>query len=194
MRASCASPRRAPTNTMGELRDSTDTILESADGGGDRGNFAIVHSVEPGVFYMHVTADAVGTYFPLAEMGEFEDADEERTAPDVPDAAMVAMVAFQTHISAPIIQAKCVNCHVQGGLSGNTRLVFVPSTNADHLSHNLNAFREFLRRQHEEGSDGAARVLTKVTGGDGHGGSVQIEAGSADYQNLATFLALLEEG
>ncbi len=185
---------QGPTNTMGELRDSTDTILESADGGGDRGNFAIVHSVEPGVFYMHVTADAVGTYFPLAEMGEFEDADEERTAPDVPDAAMVAMVAFQTHISAPIIQAKCVNCHVQGGLSGNTRLVFVPSTNADHLSHNLNAFREFLRRQHEEGSDGAARVLTKVTGGDGHGGGVQIEAGSADYQNLATFLALLEEG
>ncbi|MXY54593.1 MAG: hypothetical protein F4Y86_18990 [Gammaproteobacteria bacterium] len=185
-----------PTNTMGELRDSTDAVIESADGGGDRGNFSIVHSVEPGVFYMHVTADAVGTYFPVAEMGEFEDVDEEPSAPDEPDAPAMpdaAMVAFETYISTPIIHARCINCHVQGGLSGNTHLVFVRATDPDHLNKNLGAFREFLRHQHEEGEDGVALILSKVTGGNLHGGGIQLQAGSADYENLATFLDLLAE-
>ena len=185
-----------PTNTMGELRDSTDTVIEEADGGGDRGNFSIVHSVEPGVFYMHVTADEVGTYFPVAEVGEFEDEHahedehDEPSAPDVPDAALVA---FQTHISAPIIQDNCIQCHVQGGLSGNTHLVFVRSTDADHLNKNFAVFREFLHHQHEDGEDGAALVLTKVTGGAGHGGGVRLDAGSAEYANLEMFLELLAE-
>ena len=182
-----------PTNTMGELRDDTDTVIESADGGGDRGNFSIVHSVEPGVFYMHVTADAVGTYFPLAEMGEFDDVDEEHTEPEEPDVPDAALVAFQTFISTPIVQAKCVNCHVQGGASGHTHLIFVPATDADHLTKNLNAFREYLHHQHEEGGNGAAVILTKVTGGDTHGGGVQLEPDSAEYENLAIFLGLLAE-
>ena len=182
-----------PTNTMGELRDSTDTVIESADGGGDRGNFSIVHSVEPGVFYMHVTADAVGTYFPLAEMGTFDDVDEEPSAPEEPDVPDAALVAFQTSISAPIVQAKCIQCHVQGGVSGNTHLVFVRSTDADHLTKNLGAFRELLHHEHEHGEDGAVLVLTKVTGGDNHGGGVQLDRNSTDYANLEIFLGLLAE-
>ena len=84
-------------------------------------------------------------------------------------------------------------CHVQGGLSGNTHLVFVPSTDADHLNKNFAVFREFLHHQHEDGEDGAALVLTKVTGGAGHGGGVRLDAGSAEYANLEMFLELLAE-
>lgn len=186
-----------PTNTMGELRDSTDTVIESADGGGDRGNFSIVHSVQPGVFYMHVTADAVGTYFPLAQMGEFDDVDEVVTDDGNDDddepTESPATAFFRESISTQIVQARCVQCHVQGGLSGNTRLVFVRSTDADHINKNVNAFKEFLRRQHDDGEDGTAVVLTKVTGGDAHGGGVQIDAGSTLYSNLESFLALLDE-
>ena len=54
-------------------------------------------------------------------------------------------------------------------------------------------FLEFLHHQADHGDDGAALVLTKVTGGDNHGGGVQIEANSTDYQNLAAFLDLLAE-
>ena len=39
--------------------------------------------------------------------------------------AEAAEAAFIEHISGPIVQAKCVNCHVAGGLSGHTRLVLV---------------------------------------------------------------------
>ena len=185
-----------PTNTMGELRDSADQVIESADGGGDRGNFSIVHSVAPGVFYMHVTADAVGTYFPVAAMGEFEDVDEEPSAPDEPDEPDepepdAALAAFETLISRPIVQAKCVNCHVQGGLSGNTHLVFVRSTDPDHLTKNLDVFRGFLNHEQGDGEGGAALILSKATGGNMHGGGVQLEEGSSDYENLATFLGLL---
>lgn len=184
-----------PTNTMGELRDSTDAVIESADGGGDRGNFSIVHSVEPGVFYMHVTADAVGTYFPVAEMGEFEDVDEEPSAEDDHHEAeepteAAATTFFRESISTPIVQGRCINCHVQGGTApnGGAHLVFVPATDADHIEKNVSAFRDFIDN-HED----SAYVLTKATGGAGHGGGAQLTTGSTDYRNLASFLALLED-
>ena len=44
-----------------------------------------------------------------------------------------AAKVFRELISGPIVQAKCVACHVQGGLSGHTRLVFEPSTTLNHV-------------------------------------------------------------
>ena len=45
---------------------------------------------------------------------------------------------FQTLISGPIVQTKCINCHVEGGASANTRLVFVDDTDPDHEATNRN--------------------------------------------------------
>ena len=89
---------------------------------------------------------------------------------------------------SPIVQAKCVICHVQGGVSGATRLVFVPASSADHEALNLQAFRDFL----EEVDDGANVILNKVQG-VAHGGGVQAAAGTEDYANLQRFLGLLGE-
>ena len=89
---------------------------------------------------------------------------------------------------SPIVQAKCVLCHVQGGVSGTTRLVFVPASNADHEALNLQTFRDFL----EQVDDGANVILNKVQG-VAHGGGVQAAAGTEDYANLRRFLALLGE-
>ena len=98
---------------------------------------------------------------------------------------------FRDYISGPIIQSKCINCHVEGGLSGNTRLVFVRSSDtADHEMLNLQSFEDFLAAVEDEG--GGTRILNKIQGVS-HGGGVQVPVGSADFANMEDFLGLLGE-
>ena len=59
---------------------------------------------------------------------------------------------FQQLISGPIVQSKCISCHVEGGASANTRLVFVTDENPDHEAINLRVFEDFL----DEEEDGAS--------------------------------------
>lgn len=102
-----------------------------------------------------------------------------------------AQEVFYDHISEPIAQSKCVNCHVQGGVSGHTRLVLVRSTDAtDHEARNLQAFRDLLAAVEDDG--GATYVLNKIQGAIPHGGGEQVAAGSDDFDNMDDFLALLE--
>jgi len=100
---------------------------------------------------------------------------------------------YHHHISGPIVQSKCVNCHVQGGLSGHTRLVFVrrSADEVDYERRNLQTFQDFLAEVDEEG--GGAYVLLKIQGALGHGGLEQVPPGSADFANMQRFLALLGE-
>ena len=100
-----------------------------------------------------------------------------------------AMDLFLNHISGPIVQAKCVNCHVEGGVSGHTRLIFQPSSTPDHETRNLATFENFLATV----VDGANQILNKIQG-VGHGGGVQVVAGSADFDNMESFLRLLGYG
>ena len=98
---------------------------------------------------------------------------------------------FHDHISGPIIQTKCVNCHIQGGPSSHTRLVFVrQSAEADHEVLNLQTFEDFLAAVDEEG--GGEYILNKIQGVS-HGGGGQVAAGSADFANMERFLSLLGE-
>ena len=92
---------------------------------------------------------------------------------------------FAARVS-PVVQSKCVNCHVEGGVSGNTRLVFVRSENADHLELNRQAFADFL----EEAEDGAELILNKIQG-VAHGGGVQAAAGTEDYASIERYLELI---
>ena len=86
---------------------------------------------------------------------------------------------------SPIVQSKCVNCHVEGGASGNTRLVFGLGTNETVRSANLQVFRDFL----DEVEDGADYVLNKIQGALGHGGGIQVTAGTDEYEDMERFLA-----
>ena len=110
----------------------------------------------------------------------------------VPGTAMqrveAAAEVFREHISEPIVQSKCVNCHVEGGLSGNTRLVFVRSTNPEHEALNLQVFKDFLAKV-----EGGAELIRNKIQGVGHGGEVQVAAGSTDFANMERFLGLLGE-
>ena len=100
-----------------------------------------------------------------------------------------ALDFFLNHISGPIVQAKCVNCHVEGGVSGHTRLILHPSSNPDHGTLNLAVFENFLA----DVEDGGDLILNKIQG-VGHGGGVQVAAGSDDFANMERFLGLLGYG
>ena len=104
-------------------------------------------------------------------------------------AVQTAGEIFGQYVSGPIVQSKCVTCHVEGGVSETTRLVFVGESNPDHMSFNLGVFRDFLA----EVDDGASYILQKIQGQLSHGGGVQVEAGSEDYSNLERLLTLLDE-
>ena len=100
-----------------------------------------------------------------------------------------AEAVFRQLISGPIVQSKCITCHVEGGASGNTRLVFVPETDPDHEATNLQVFKDFL----DEEEAGASYILNKIQGALGHGGGIQVAAGTGDYVNMERFLSLLGE-
>ena len=94
---------------------------------------------------------------------------------------------FGQHISESVVQSKCIACHVEGGVSGNTRLVFEPSTTADHEALNLAAFEAFL----SEVESGASLILSKIQGVS-HGGGAQVPAETADFAQMERFLGKLD--
>ena len=114
---------------------------------------------------------------------------DRRDAPRLKSASESAMDLFLNRISGPIVQAKCVNCHVEGGVSGHTRLIFQPSSNPGHGTLNLAVFENFLASV----DDGANLILNKIQGVS-HGGGVQVPAGSDDFANMESFLGLLGYG
>ena len=108
-----------------------------------------------------------------------------------------AAEVFHESISEPIVQARCVNCHVAGGQSAHTRLVFVPSSEHDHEATNFNVFREFLASDDHDGHDHGGQshrelILNKIQGMYMHGGGVQVPADSEEFHDMERFLALLE--
>ena len=94
---------------------------------------------------------------------------------------------FSQHISEPVVQSRCVACHVEGGRSGHTRLVFVPSTTSNHETLNLQAFENYL----SEVESGASTILSKIQGVS-HGGGAQVRRGSADFAQMERFLGRLD--
>ena len=96
---------------------------------------------------------------------------------------------FRQFISEPVVQSKCVNCHVFGGISGHTRLVFAPATTNDPMSRNYRMFEDFVVSV----PNAAALILDKIKG-VAHGGGVQVPAGSALYADMQRFLNLLDNG
>ena len=94
---------------------------------------------------------------------------------------------FNDYISGAIVQSRCINCHVDGGASGHTRLVLTPSDSEGHEAANLAVFKAFL----DNVANGADLILNKIQGAEGHGGGVQVPAGSADFANMERFLRAL---
>ena len=104
---------------------------------------------------------------------------------DVPASAQDAESYYINSIDA-ITQSKCINCHVAGGQAGSTSLRFTSSASSNH-----SVFDSYVNRP-TSGAN-ADRVLTKITGGAGHGGGVQVSQGSSDYEKFSQYMEYLSQ-
>jgi hypothetical protein len=82
------------------------------------------------------------------------------------------------------VQSKCINCHRSGGQASGTPLRFTASGVGNH-----DVFDSYVNNP----SLGARAntVLTKIRGGAGHGGGVQVAEGSSEYQRFSRYMELL---
>ena len=180
-----------PADTAGELRDGSDNLLVNATEGGNRANFRIARNVQAGPHYIHVSAAQPSAYYIEANLQPRDHEEEGADEPDAPSES--AATLFSDHISQQIVQARCIRCHVSGGESGNTRLVFVSSIDQDHETTNLGVLRAFVLPA--SGGDNTMLVLDKISATVSHGGGIQVESGSEDYRNMETLLArIVAEG
>ena len=106
-----------------------------------------------------------------------------RPWPDVAPANEPLGTLFSDYLSEEIVQAQCVACHVEGGVSGHTRLVFSRSSVEGHEELNRKVFEDFV-----ETVDGGADLILEKVQGIAHGGGIQLAAGTADFANLEQFL------
>lgn len=158
-----------PADTVGELRDSADRVLAWRDDGGHGANFRIEQHVQPGIYYVHVTSPAAGPFTLQADLYES------------------AWNVYQASVYTPTVQGKCIACHVSGGESGGTRLIFARASEDDHEATNFRRLQAFVAGD----DDRATLILDKVRGHAGHGGGAQIEDGSAEFGKLERLLGLI---
>ena len=99
-----------------------------------------------------------------------------------PSSSSSSMNIFTASISGQIVQARCVNCH--GGIAA---LRLVRSSVSDYANINYNSMVNYIR------GGGSSSILSKPQG-IGHGGGVQLSAGSTDLNNFKQFVdAVLSE-
>ena len=102
-----------------------------------------------------------------------------------------AAAVFAERISGPIVQGKCIACHVDGGVAGPglSRLQFVRrASNPNHEAVNLKVFEDFIAGV----ENGATYILNKIQG-VAHGGGVQVANGTPEFADMERFLGLLGE-
>ena len=104
---------------------------------------------------------------------------------DPPPVSATAQAQYEERIATPITQGRCVQCHVDSGSAGHTRLILQAGSN--HRSANLSVFAGFV----DQVSGGATLLLDKASGQAGHVGGTQLAVGSSDYQAFSDFIDLL---
>jgi hypothetical protein len=95
-----------------------------------------------------------------------------------------AAITFGTEIETSVVQARCVACHVEGGLARNSALQFQRSNTASALN-NFGALSAYVD---EKGSD---LLLAKITGEQGHAGGKQLARDSEGYASIEKMLTEL---
>jgi hypothetical protein len=91
---------------------------------------------------------------------------------------------FGDKIETPLLQTKCIACHVSGGIAKDSAFL-LDRASSTSLDNNYAVLKSLLTRK------GADYILSKASGNVSHTGGVQINVGSEEYANLATVLNLL---
>ena len=157
--------------------------LEDSGLGNGRGKWQLIVESEQPIIAMSLLATPTGhlTNLSTAPGG----AVLPDTAEDVFAEEISAIVQTPTPETAPE-RAYCIQCHVEGGASGHTRLVFVDDSDPDHLAKNLAQFENLLGEVDRE------YILGKISNVSGHGGGRRIERNSDWYQAIEQFLTLMQ--
>ena len=92
---------------------------------------------------------------------------------------------FTDKVSSQVVQQKCVNCHTADGIASETALNFQVGNDNGIKSNNYSVLENFIN----DDASNANRLLEKVRGVS-HGGGVQLQSGSDDYQNMLALLGL----
>ncbi len=166
------APHTSRTLTAMELESGSEDLNGSLGDG--YGEWRLAITADASINVMNLVSTPTGHLSSLSSSATRASSEEE-TAESV----------FESDIS-PIVQNQCINCHVRGGRSQNTRLVFVGDEDPDHLTKNMGAFQALL----DEVDNGADYVLNKIQG-VGHGGGVQVRAGTDNFTAMERFLELL---
>ena len=169
------APSESRTLTSAELESGGEDLHGMLGDG--VGEWRLVITSSAPIEIMNLLVTPTGHLVNLSAAATSLASDEEETVDSV----------FESQIS-PIVQSKCINCHVAGGASQNTRLVFVGDDDDEHLMKNLAEFQALL----DEVDDGAEYILNKIQG-VGHGGNVQVSAGTDEFAAMKRFLELLGE-
>ena len=85
--------------------------------------------------------------------------------------------AFYASDVDSIVQAKCITCHRSGGQAGSTALRYTASVAGNSQS------QESYVNNPTKGAR-ANRLLSKITGGSGHGGSQVVSTGLGQLPNV----------
>lgn len=128
-----------------------------------------------------------------SELGSDSDRGSEPTESEggmeeeVADAEINAAAFYAANVESPLVQDRCVVCHVENGLSGNTDLVFVAGDAQATVNQSV------IEAYVDQTQSRATLLLNKVRGAENHGGGAVFPATSQAYQDLETFLALLTD-
>ena len=109
---------------------------------------------------------------------------ESDVLPD--ETTSVAAETFEAELESAVVQAKCILCHVEGGLARNSSLQFQRTNTASALNNfaSLSAYVE---------EKGAELLLSKITGGEAHPGGMQLSQDSEGYQAFERVFAAINE-
>jgi hypothetical protein len=110
------------------------------------------------------------------------------------DESQLSLQFFTDNISMSIVQSKCVNCHVGGGVGPErgARHIFTTNSNSNHIAINHQVFIDFAGLSSFRTQDFSDYVSAKASGQSFHFGGVQLAPGSTALNNLKTYLNMIE--
>lgn len=112
---------------------------------------------------------------------------EIATSESLPDnSSSQAAATFEAELESAVVQAKCILCHVEGGLARSSALQFQRTNTASALN-NFDSISTFVKDK------GAELFLAKITGGEGHAGGMQLNQDSEGYASFERVVSAIIE-
>lgn len=105
------------------------------------------------------------------------------------DSTPASEALFLESVSAPIVQARCIVCHISPGVAQASGLIYQSSNVLDYQASNYTTLVNYINNT----PNGAARLMAKPLGQDSHGGGVIYSSpADSDYLNLLAFLSAVQ--